>query len=384
MVARALQQSGQLESLHIDAWLRPGLFEALGRRIFGARADGRVVADIPAQKIHGHPDFFVINQLAYRARTSGRDTARLERMKARSLRRVARQCSSPAVFGMQWSAAELFEGRDCAVLEQFAAPAAADHELLEAERRRFPGWTHERLPVVPEWDERSAREWDLADVIWVPSAHLVASCERYGARPEKFRVLPYPVPAGDPPAVRHFDGRRRLRVAFAGSLILRKGVQYIYEALQGWGTGEIDMHFLGALELTELAARRLSEVGQLHGHLPRAELLAQLRQSDVLLFPSLSEGSALVLGEALSTGLPAIATPESAPPRSAQLIPARDPQAIRAALRRLLDRPALVEEMSLAAAQDASTRSPARFCRDLAALAREARGHGAAAPSGPR
>jgi glycosyltransferase involved in cell wall biosynthesis len=273
---------------------------------------------------------------------------------------------------MQWSAAELFEGRHCSVLEQFAAPAAADHELVEGERALFPGWTHDRLPLVPEWDERSATEWERADVIWVPSSHLIPLCERFGARPEKFSVVRYPVPAADAPVIRHFDGARPLRVAFAGSLILRKGVQYIYEALKGWNSGDIEMHFLGPLELTELAGRRLSEVGQLHGHLARESLLARLRESDVLLFPSLSEGSALVLGEALSTGLPVIATPESAPPESAWIIPPRDPEAIRAALRRLLDQPGLVEDMSRAAVDEARTRSPRHFFGELATLARSA------------
>jgi len=218
------------------------------------------------------------------------------------------------------------------------------------------------------------REWEAADVIWAPSAHVVELCREYGANPAKLHLLRYPIPQY---AEFRWRNRRRdgsaLRVVFAGTVMLDKGVQYIYEALQQSKiANHVDMHFFGRIQLSREGVARLSDVGTVHGPVARATLLREFTQADVLLFPSLSEGSALVTAEAAGVGLPMIATRESGPPDSAMIVEARSGAAIRAALERVLDDPSLLGSMSQACLAEARRRNVEAFNAELASLTREA------------
>ena len=371
-VATALDGGGLLESLHLDAWVRPGPSAWLAERLLGTRVRNRVISSIDASTIHAHPELFVLGRIAGRATLAGRDRTTIDRLLVRDFRRISRRCSSPAVFGMQSCCLELFEGRRCKIMEQFAAPSTAERFVVSEEQRRFGGWTHVAVSEPTQWDERNVREWEHADIIWVPSDYVSELCARHGAERSKLRVVRYPIPFYGHPALRSFRADRPLRVIFAGTLMLRKGVQYIYEALHGWDRSAIDMHFVGPNQLTAVGIARLAEVGRVHTAVARAELLDHFARSDVLLFPSLSEGSALVMAEAVGTGLPVIATVESGAPDSAITIPTRDPQAIREALQNILDDPGLVECASRRCLSEAQRRGPKLFNTEIAALARDA------------
>ena len=68
--------------------------------------------------------------------------------------------------------------------------------------------------------------------------------------------------------------------------------------------------------------------------LPHDKILAEMRQHDVFVFPSLFEGFGLVITEALSQGLPVITTPHTCGPdiltegQDGFIVPIRDSQAI--------------------------------------------------------
>jgi glycosyltransferase involved in cell wall biosynthesis len=117
------------------------------------------------------------------------------------------------------------------------------------------------------------------------------------------------------------------------------------------------MEFFGAINLTPLGVRRLMEVGIMHGPVPRTQLLAEFRRADALLFPSLSEGSALVTLEAVAAGLPVVTTAEAGAPASAMVIPSRSPEAIIEAIETLADDPAQLERLSAAGLSEAANRS---------------------------
>ncbi len=308
-----------------------------------------------------------------RAHLAGRDLTILERLVVRDFRFIARQCSSPAVFGMQSCCVELFEGRRRArswnnLLRRLWSNVVSQKRSSDGEP---PGWTHDRVSSPTRWDDRNVQEWNAADIIWAPSPYVVELCEQEGADRSKLRMVRYPIPSHPRAAARAFHRGRTLRVLFAGTLMLRKGVQYIYEALRGWNNPRIDMHFFGPHQLTDTGVGRLAKIGTLHGPLSRAELLDEFIRSDVLLFPSVSEGSALVMAEAVGTGLPVIATEESGPPDSAMVIEARSPEAIRAALESILDEPGSLEVASRKCLEEADRRSPKSFNGELAALAKE-------------
>jgi glycosyltransferase involved in cell wall biosynthesis len=375
----ALEQAGLLESLHLDAWLRRGGLERLARgRIWGQwnqRVTGRVISQIPARKIHAHPQIFVLARARRRLISAGRGTATADRLLLRTFAAIARECKSAAVFGLNGSSLELFRGRDCRIMEQCAPPFPAERKVAADELRNFEGWAVEDRTTDQRWRElRMHREWEQADVIWAPSARVVELCREYGANPAKLRVLRYPIPQYEGFSWLNLPREgSALRVVFAGTLMLEKGVQYIYEALhQSEMASHVDMHFFGPIQLSPEGVTRLSDVGTVHGPVSRARLLHEFTQANVLLFPSLSEGSALVTAEAAGVGLPMIATREAGPPDSALVVEARSGAAIRGALERVLDDPSLLGSLSQACLAEARRRNVEAFNAELASLAREA------------
>lgn len=374
----ALEKAGLLESLHLDAWVNPVAARIARARIggeWGQRVTGRVISQIPARKIHAHPQIFVLARARRHFRLAGRDTTILDRLLHRTFAAIARRCKSTAVFGINSASLELFRDRDCRIMEQCSPPSPAELQIASDEMRRFGSWAPGNQPSDGRSrDLRMLQEWEAADLIWAPSAHVVDLCREYGANPAKLRLLRYPIPQW--PEYRWRNRSREgsaLRVVFAGTLMLDKGVQYIYEALhQSEIARHVDMHFFGGIQLSSEGVARLSQVGTVHGPVARPRLLHEFAQASALLFPSLSEGSALVTAEAAGVGLPVIATRESGPPDSAAIIEARSGAAIRAALERLLDDPSLLENMSQACLTEARRRDVEAFNAELTSLAREA------------
>jgi glycosyltransferase involved in cell wall biosynthesis len=87
--------------------------------------------------------------------------------------------------------------------------------------------------------------------------------------------------------------------------------------------------------------------------LPHHLILEQMREHDVLLLPSLFEGYALVISEALSQGLPVITTSNSGGSTVIRnglegfIVPIRDSKSIAVRLQQLVDNPDLHATMRL-------------------------------------
>lgn len=367
----ALEKAGLLESLHTDICLTPGLPATTLQSLFGQRVAGRVVDGVPVTKLRLHPQLFLLARARGRRILAGRDTDPIDRLLVRAFIRIAQRCTSPAVMGVQSNCLELFRDRGLRMMEQVSPPRRYEQLLAVEELRRFPGWAEHLCARRSSWDRRMEEEWQMADVVCVPSPHLIPISAQFGADPAKFAVLPYPLPPPDAPAGRRGPhGGHALRVVFAGTLMLEKGVQYIYEALWRWAcSGRVDIHFFGPIMLTPTGVALLSQVGTVHGPVPRLRLLDEFRRADVLLFPSLSEGSALVTGEAAAVGLPVIATKESGAPIAAIPIEARSSAAIRTTLERLLDEPGLLEQSSQTGLAESAQRTMTNYSIRLAEVA---------------
>jgi glycosyltransferase involved in cell wall biosynthesis len=356
--AVALESAALLRSAHVDACLRPGRAAHILERVAGPRVANRVVTGIPAARLHSHPQLAIAARVRRRQLLSGLDTTAVERVLIRIFSSIARQCDSEAVVGMQSSCLELFEGRAYRIMEQVSPPLRYERAVAAEQLARFPGWAPEGVTRSSPWNHRMEAEWQAADLIWVPSNHLIGISKEFGADPQKFRVIPYPFTRPQPAGtVRNAEVRRVLRVVFAGTLMLEKGVQYIYEALRKRPDLPMQMEFFGPVNLTPLGVERLARVGTVHGAVPRSRLLEEFRRADILLFPSLSEGNALVTLEAAALGLPVVATEEAGPPASALVIPSRSPEAIIEAIETLADNPGKLEMLSAAGLTEATKRS---------------------------
>jgi glycosyltransferase involved in cell wall biosynthesis len=251
-------------------------------------------------------------------------------------------------------------------MEQISAPAGYERAIAAEELARFPGWAPNGIIQPSIWDDRIAAEWQEADLILAPSPHLIKISEQFGADRTKFQVIPYPatVLPQSIPSIRD-NYHRTLRIIFAGTLMLQKGVQYIYEALRQRPDLPVQMDFFGPVNLTPLGVQRLREVGTVHGLIARSQLHDEYRKADVLLFPSLSEGHALVMLEAAALGLPVIATRESGASSSAMLIPTRSPEAIIEAIETLVADRENLYKLSAAGLADARARNLTTYAENI-------------------
>jgi len=128
-------------------------------------------------------------------------------------------------------------------------------------------------------------------------------------------------------------------VLFVGGVTLRKGPQYLWRALEILNTTQIEARLVGAVVLLEPYRQLMASRVELLGRVPRGEVRRHLQWADVFVLPSLCEGSATAIYEAMAAGLPVITTPNAGSVVrdgvDGFIVPIRDPEAIAARLERL-------------------------------------------------
>jgi glycosyltransferase involved in cell wall biosynthesis len=236
--------------------------------------------------------------------------------------------------------------------------------LMEAERERRPEWSSTLTGLLdsPHKLARKDEELRLADHIFVASRFTAQTLQEAPQPLAPIHVIPY----GFPPvaAERSYTsvGGRTLRVLFVGGLSQRKGLAYLFEALE-----PLKAH----IELTLVGQKAGGDCPALHAALaqhrwiptlPHEQVLRLMQTQDVLVFPSLFEGFGLVITEAMSQGTPVITTERTAGPdliehdQNGWLVPAGDALALRQQLETILTKPARVTKAGQAARQTALQR----------------------------
>jgi glycosyltransferase involved in cell wall biosynthesis len=209
------------------------------------------------------------------------------------------------------------------------------HDRLPRPLQRIIRATLHRAAVVVALGDR----WADRLLIIAPNAHVVTV-------PNAVRMPPAPALAAQPR-----PPGRPVHVVFLGEIGERKGA---FTLLETWAKLAAEPDLLAGARLTmagdrEAArARRLieelsiSDSAQVRSWLAPADVAQLLAEADVFVLPSLSEGQPIALLEAMANGLCVVASdvggiPEMVEPgRSGLLVPAGDPDALGAALRRVL------------------------------------------------
>lgn len=195
------------------------------------------------------------------------------------------------------------------VLERSSAQIEAQSELLRKEHRRLGlTWTE----THPEIVKMELREYELSGAIVVPSKFVENTfLERgypsssifrnsLGVDINHFRP---PVEERVPPEV------SGLKVIYAGSLSVRKGIPDLLEA---FAKAELDGGTLTLVggktrELEDLIAKQPKTVVSV-GHKPQADLIKYYAISHCFVLASVEEGMAMVQMQALACGLPLVCT----------------------------------------------------------------------------
>ena len=253
------------------------------------------------------------------------------------------------------------------IQEQTIAPYSLVEPLLAEERILWPGW-EDSLVSDDDWKPLSAREeeeWSLADRVICGSQFVVDGIQKKIGTQTKCVVVPYGIDLPRQCTARSARGDRPLRVLFLGTVELRKGIQYLMLAARSMIGEAIQFRAVGPIRVNESARADLNAVIDLVGSVPRSQLMEHLEWADVLVLPTLAEGSAIVVYEALAAGLPVITTPNAGAVIGngieGFIVPVRDSMEIVERLRLLIDCPPLIEDMSAAAIRLASDFTLSRY-----------------------
>ncbi len=229
----------------------------------------------------------------------------------------------------------------------------------------------------PDYDARSLEkrlhEYDEADLITVLSNFARSTFLDRGTAKSKLAVVR---PAADlsrfHPSPKH---DRIFRVLFVGTLGIRKGIGYLLEALSNLRLPDFELLLIGGLsaEAKSLLARFRDRVPfRVIGFVPRTQLHRYYSQGSVLVLPSLVEGLAGVMAQAMACGLPVIAAPNAGAAGlythgvEGYIVPARDVAAIREKVLLLYENPQRRALMAAAALRLAShLRQPTYFANQV-------------------
>jgi glycosyltransferase involved in cell wall biosynthesis len=210
-------------------------------------------------------------------------------------------------------------------------------ELLHEEAIRKPIWAFTLGGGINDSAkklERKRKELELADIIVVASDFVRHSLPNW-ANQNKIIQSPF----GTPLSSNHFilkgqsKDNKKLRVLFVGSMSQRKGLSDLFDAMQLVDDTKVELVVLGSLaaplSFYKDQINFIYEPTRSHD-----KVLELMRTCDVFCLPSIVEGRALVIQEAMSQGLPIIITANTGAEdlvlfeETGFLVPIRNPKAI--------------------------------------------------------
>lgn len=245
------------------------------------------------------------------------------------------------------------------VLDQTIAHPQVNQETARRLAKLFPDWNTTLEDKPGHLLACESKEHQLATKVIAASSYTRQSLVENGVAPEKIVVNPYGVDLDSfcPPA----QPRRRqpLRFLFVGSISARKGVPLLIKAWEELGLKRAELWLVGPISPKERSLIPDLPGLRVKGKYPLEELPEVLKQCDVLVFPSYCEGFALVLLEALATGLPIITTEATAGPDlithgvEGLLIPSGDQQGLCDSMKFFVQNESKLDQMSTAARRTA-------------------------------
>lgn len=192
------------------------------------------------------------------------------------------------------------------VLDQTTGHTRAYNQVLLEERDRHPEFFVPSFrPLNDEWISRCMEEIELADLVVVGSDFCASTMIQHGCPAEKLRIVPYGFDEETflAPAPRKKPSRTPLEFLFVGQLSPRKGTAYLLKAFEQLPKSAASITMVGAIGIPLSTYERYASRFQHIGSTPRCEMVEHYRRAGCFVFPSLFEGSALVLYEACGAGL---------------------------------------------------------------------------------
>lgn len=356
--ARQLEDAGLLHSLVTDFAIPSGS-SGLISRVIGSRVTRRTVKGIPANRVltsvlpnvaAGIAKKLFHEEVAY----GYADAALALSCRLRAFRDVK------VVVNYHGNGGSLLD-----VLKKQGARIATDFiitpdylEIEKQERHRWPAWEMDSagLSVIELYRRRMSHLVQISDLYLCPSQTVVRDLAKLpGFDPARVRLVPY----GLSGALVNRPATEAGRVLFSGAACLRKGLPYLAQAatLLKQRQPAITVCIAGHAPAHIRALPDTRDLVFL-GTLPRERMAQEYARADMFCLPSLAEGSASSIYEAMASGLPVITTSSSGSVVEdgveGFIVPERDPVALADAMLKIFNDRDLRQRLSAAAVATAA------------------------------
>ncbi|WP_340268399.1 glycosyltransferase family 4 protein [Sphingobium mellinum] len=301
-LARQLERRGRLAAI----WS--------GYPRFKLKDEGGISPD----RIRSFPWFYVPAQAAPRLPVIGSSSWLRRSMHWQAVeaidRRVAASLDAPTIL-VGLSSGGLHAGRRAQALggahvcDRGSTHIRFQDAILQEEYAR---WDIPYQPIDPRVVAKEEAEYANADRITIPSQFCFQTFIDAGVPADRLRVIPYGgrldrfAPAGEP-------DRNAFTVLFVGNVTIRKGIAYLLQAFAALPHPAKRLKVIGAVdpEVAPLLRTLPLDCVEFLGAVPNTALAGHYSSADVMVLPSLEEGLALVMAEAMACGCPVIASANS-------------------------------------------------------------------------
>ncbi|HKO42646.1 MAG TPA: glycosyltransferase family 4 protein [Pyrinomonadaceae bacterium] len=367
-VARSLVGAGLLQrfvtTVAVGNGNDPGLLTYLPEQLqktLRSKLSGRTIPDYLNVPVETFPSREMINLAGRRAGVGDIAAHRLWEWAETSFdKQVATRWAgrAPVIYGCEHASVETFKRQKEAgglnILWQVIAHHGVVYELLKEEYERFP---EAMTPYVSRMfldaeriNQRKDEQFESADLIVTNSEFSRRTFVEAGLPPDKVTSIP----TGCPPVV-SIDSLRtphsKMIFLCAGTQSIRKGTQYLLEAWKQLSPKAAELWIVGKMELPKHLLANLPESVVIKPSVPREELAEIFGRADVLVLPTLGEGLAHIILEAMSAGLAIVTTENSGCGDFVEdgvngwKVPIRDVNQLANRLQQCIDGPDLVKEM---------------------------------------
>jgi glycosyltransferase involved in cell wall biosynthesis len=351
---------------------------------FKARIAGRTCRDIPDALVDGYllPDLVV--QVAGRLspRLADKVFAQQEKYLAARAVKAARGKNVRALLSYSYCAYHAFKALQGSgvrlLLFQCHPHPAMVKSILQEEMRVVPGWARtlaaeKELSWGPGYVAQLEAEAALADHVFAASTFTKKSLLAAGVPENKISVVPYGADSRLCRLSARLETREKQRILFVGQMGQRKGLSYLLEACAQMDMTNRELRLCGrGFDLPDAISKNPPAWLCVRRNLSEQDLAEEYRNADVFVLPSIIEGFGLVILEALSFGLPVVATRNTGAPDimndgiEGRLVDVRDVSALKGAIELILSQEQLRTAMSAAALAAAGRNDWSRFRRTLA------------------
>lgn len=363
---RVAQLGGFYTTLYLARWqasaqrlpyVGPPLAQALSRRAFPGIPYERVanvavfpeIMHVGARRLLGEHCTALTTSLMYQTK------ARFDAAVARRMRRVC----PDALVGMYGACLGSFRAvRQYGGLTvmNFVNSHPAEHNRTLVALAGLKASHHE---MIPGWMSRRVEaELALADLVLVPSRFVARQLLAHGVPSDKIALLPYGVDLrAFHPGLQQVSApdKRPLECLYVGQISHRKGVRVLLDAARRCRDLPVRFRLIGPMVSAEVFDGGLPTNVVYEGTTLPGGVAEAMRGSDLFVLPTLEDACALVVLEAMASGLPVVTTTNNGSGELIEdacdglIVPAGDATALTGAIRRLLEQPELRQQLGDAA-----------------------------------